>query len=227
MKRIIAFFCVFATLLSATATFAEGAAPLLTIGSVAAKQGESVSVPIQISGNTGIVAVTLSIAYDANLTLTNITAGSAFSSLTMTKPGDFSANPVNLLWEGIDADTTNGVVAILTFDAPDVAGTYSVSASYAPGGIADGNLEDVSVAIQNGDVVVDDPSETNLPAGDLNGSGAIDMQDVLMLYQYFRGVTTLGSDQLAAADVNNSDDVNMQDVLLVYQYFRGTITSFS
>ena len=61
--------------------------------------------------------------------------------------------------------------------------------------------------------------------GDVNSDGQIDMQDVLTIYQHFRGKITLTGDALAAADVNGEGGVNMQDVLLVYQYFRGKITS--
>ena len=64
--------------------------------------------------------------------------------------------------------------------------------------------------------------------GDVTGEGQINMQDVLLIYQYFRGKTDLEKDvdKISAADVNGDDEVNMQDVLLVYQYSRGIITEF-
>ena len=52
------------------------------------------------------------------------------------------------------------------------------------------------------------------------------MQDVLLIYQYFRGKTTFTDEQKLAADVNQDGKVDMVDVLLVYQYFRGKITEF-
>ena len=55
----------------------------------------------------------------------------------------------------------------------------------------------------------------------------IGMQDVLLIYQYFRGKTTFTNEQFFAADVNGDGIVNMQDVLLVYQFFRGKITTFT
>ena len=63
--------------------------------------------------------------------------------------------------------------------------------------------------------------------GDVSGDGIIDMQDVLLIYQCFRGKITLTSIQSDAADVNCNGEINMQDVLLVYQYFRGKTTKFS
>ena len=62
--------------------------------------------------------------------------------------------------------------------------------------------------------------------GDVSGDGSINMQDVLLIYQHFRGKAILTGSVLDAADVNADGDVNMQDVLMVYQYFRGKITEF-
>ena len=61
--------------------------------------------------------------------------------------------------------------------------------------------------------------------GDVSGDGRIDMQDVLMIYQHFRGKIALAGPAPAAADVNADGEVNMADVLLLYQYFRGKIGS--
>ena len=57
--------------------------------------------------------------------------------------------------------------------------------------------------------------------GDVNNDGKINMQDVLLIYQNFRGKITFSSPQTTAADVNKDGKVNMTDVLQVYQYFRG------
>ena len=60
--------------------------------------------------------------------------------------------------------------------------------------------------------------------GDVSGDDQINMQDVLMVYQNFRGKVTFTEEELFAADVNCDGSINMADVLLVYQYFRGKIT---
>lgn len=62
--------------------------------------------------------------------------------------------------------------------------------------------------------------------GNVNGDDAINMQDVNMALQAFRGIVTLTDKQALAADVNGKDGVNMQDVNLILQYFRGIITQF-
>ena len=63
--------------------------------------------------------------------------------------------------------------------------------------------------------------------GDVNSSGRIDLQDVLLIYQHFRNKTTLVGDAYQAADVNGDGLVNMVDVLLAYRYFRGKITTLA
>ena len=65
-----------------------------------------------------------------------------------------------------------------------------------------------------------------LQPGDVNGDNFVNMQDVLLIYQSFRGKVMFSENQQSAADVNGDSVVNMQDVLMVYQYFRGKITKF-
>jgi len=67
---------------------------------------------------------------------------------------------------------------------------------------------------------------SSIQLGDVTGDGSINMQDVLMIYQHFRGKLTLTADEFLRADVNRDSLITMQDVLLVYQYFRGKITDF-
>ena len=72
-------------------------ATTIAVETVAAKKGEAVAVPIRLSGNSGICGVTVSVTYDAALTLTNVTRGDALPTLTMTKTGSLLSNPIKLL----------------------------------------------------------------------------------------------------------------------------------
>ena len=63
--------------------------------------------------------------------------------------------------------------------------------------------------------------------GDVNFDGLVNMQDVLIIYQYFRAKTQFSPEQRDAADINRNGAVDMQDVLRVYQYFRGKITTLN
>lgn len=144
---------VFITLLCVNAFAAEQ--PVFEIEQVTATGGTSVRVPLKISNNNeGICGVTLTVAYDSRLTLTGIEKGEAFRSLTMTKPGNMNANPVNIAWDGMTADTSDGVIAYLTFTVPDAAGSYSINLSYIEGDILDGNISAVEAVVKSGSITV-------------------------------------------------------------------------
>ena len=110
--------------------------------------GETVDVPITLSGNSGICGANIVISYDKNLQLTGITKGSALSSLSMTKPGSIASNPFAVVWDGMEADSTNGTIAVLTFKTPSNAGKYSINVSYDEGDIVDGTLSPVNVTLK-------------------------------------------------------------------------------
>lgn len=55
-------------------------------------------------------------------------------------------------------------------------------------------------------------------AGDVNGDGAVNSADVILLLQYLAGS---GSIQTRCADVNADDAVNSADALLLTQYLAG------
>ena len=129
-KRAISLLCVISMLLSMMITV-QAAGIEIAVESQILQQSsgiETIEVPIKISNNTGILGMTLQVAYDEGLTLTGVAKGGALSSLTFTKPGNFSANPVNLVWDGeAEADTSNGVIATLTFTVSmDSAKDYNI-----------------------------------------------------------------------------------------------------
>lgn len=129
--------------------------PVVTIGNVVSKPGQTIDVPVYLTGNTGICGATLNIAYDTSLILESVTKGDSFSGLIMTKPGNMTANPFNLVFDGIEEDTTNGLFFTLTFTVPLGNGKYDISATYQEGDIVDGNLLPVDVLIKNGSIGAD------------------------------------------------------------------------
>ena len=128
--------------------------PVIKIGNVAASPGESVEVPVYISGNTGICGATFKISYNNSLTLTQIVKGDALPELTMTRPGDLTANPFNLVFDGIEQDDTNGLFFTLTFTAPHDNGIYEIVATHDEGDVVDGDLNPVDIPIEKGSVAV-------------------------------------------------------------------------
>ena len=153
-KQIVSFIaCVAILVMTFVPTHAE-ATPTIAVGNVTADIGEAVSIPITISGNTGICGATLTVNYDEKLVLTSIDKGSALSSLAMTKPGNLSANPFNIVWDGMEADNSNGTLVFLNFTAPNEMGTFNVNVSYDYGDIVDSALSPIEILAQNGTISI-------------------------------------------------------------------------
>ena len=165
-KKVISTLCTISMLLSMTvAVQASGVA--ISVGETTLVQGtgtESVSVPLTLSGNTGLAGMTLQISYDGGLELTAIEKGTALASMNLTKDGNYlTANPFNLLWDGEVADNTNGVIATLTFTVPkNTVKTYNVSATLDSA--FDGDVNSVDIDITNGGITV-----TEAPKADFTG----------------------------------------------------------
>lgn len=157
MKKILVltictifFACNICTLAHATET-------RLKIDTVLCAPGKTVDVPIIISNNSGIAGAVIKISYDDRLELTAVKEGESFSSLTYTPPAKLTSNPITLLWDGIENDTSNGTIAVLTFAVPDDANeNYQICATYDIGGIYDEALNDTDVTVENGSVNVSD-----------------------------------------------------------------------
>jgi arabinoxylan arabinofuranohydrolase len=72
------------------------------------------------------------------------------------------------------------------------------------------------------------PTDTPKPAGslgDVNGSGAIDIVDALLIAQYYVGLNPSGF-IAANADTNCDGSIDIVDALIVAQYYVGLIQSF-
>ncbi len=61
-------------------------------------------------------------------------------------------------------------------------------------------------------------------AGDVNGSGVVDIVDALLIAQYYVGLTPANFNT-AVADVNCSGTIDIVDALRVAQYYVGLVTS--
>lgn len=132
----------------------------ISVDTVTTTGGESIQVPIRLSDNIGICGAVISVQYNDNLTLTKVDNGDALSSLEMTKPGRLTENPIKLVWDGLEEDSTNGTIAVLTFVAPLIPGDYEISVLCEDGDIVNGNLNAISVKTEQGKITVEQESIT-------------------------------------------------------------------
>ena len=160
MKRLVAFLCALAILLSMP-VYAAGTAPVVSADSVTAEAGATVDVPIRITGNTGILGAKITVQYAEGLTLTKISAGEAFAGLAMTKPGKLNDNPISIVWDGLDgAAEADGVIVVLTFQAPQRAGYYPITITTNSKDFVDNDLHPVAVETKAGAVTVEGETHT-------------------------------------------------------------------
>ena len=126
-----------------------------------------------------------------------------------------TSNPVIINWvDAIHPDnTTNGVVALLTFRVKEGApiGVTDITLSYDPEDVYDANYDNVGFRVENGGVEVVD----YLP-GDVNGDGKVNNKDLGRLQQYLSDwdVTVVK----LAADTNGDGKINNKDLGRLQQY---------
>ena len=156
----------------------------IAVSSVRARAGQTITVKVNLSANKGISNMRLQMTYPEGFTLENVQKGDALSSLTFTPPGKLSANPVNFVWDGTEADTSEGCILELTFRVADTVavGDYSISLSYQRDDVLDGDLESIDLTLQDGTVSV-----VEFTRGDIDGDGGVTMKDLGVLRRYLAG----------------------------------------
>ncbi len=188
----------------------------IVAGEVTARAGQEIRIPVSISNNSGITGLQLGFDYDPNLlTLTSVEKGEALAGLEFTEPGDFSDNSLVFLWDGLEADSTNGDILYLNFTVSNTA----LGGKYVPVVYvimtADQDAQEVPVYVTNGTVNVIEYTH-----GDVDGDGEVDVQDIVFLRRELVG----GYDQTITAeagDVYKDGDLNVQDVVYLRRFVIG------
>ena len=132
--------------------------PTLVVGTVTAKAGDTVEIKIDIKNNPGIAGAKLIVSYGAKLTLTAATSGEAFADLDYTEPASLTS-PTPFNWDSLNAEATNeGTVLTLTFNVANNVSAgeeLDVTISYTAGDIYDVDLNDVTLDLVSGKIIVD------------------------------------------------------------------------
>ena len=198
--------------------------PEISVGNVTASPGETVSVPITVSGSPGVCGATVSVSYDSALTLKSITKGGAWPTLTMTKPGKLTATTLNIVWDGTDADLSDGIIATLEFTAPDTPGTYNISVSYGDGNIVDGNLNPVDFALTNGCVKVESTATVTVGISDRSVSLKGDNLEGSILVSFYRGNRLISVRFYPVSEAITVDDIPFQALRAKIMWWRNMIS---
>ena len=121
-----------------------------------AQPGETVTVKLNLSANKGISNMRLQLTYPEGFTLEKVQKGNALSALNFTPPGILTANPVNFVWDGTAADTSEGCILELTFRVANTVaeGGHNISLSYQEGDVLDGDMNEIQLELNQGEVQV-------------------------------------------------------------------------
>ena len=142
---------------------AETADAVITVGTVEAKPGETVTVDLILQDNPCIVAMELMIEYDNNMaTLTSVKNGEAFSYMTMT-PSNQLTSPCKLVWDcvSVSADQAKaGVIATLTFQVSEnVEDGTEIEIRLVPEFAFDNDIDMLNIGTVNGCIRVGSTEE--------------------------------------------------------------------
>ena len=83
-------------------------------------------------------------------------------------------------------------------------------------GYVNGNLNDVAITVENGQITV-----TDIVYGDYNNDGKINGKDLTLIRRYISGGFDLSGYDAAAADVNLDGKVNGKDLTLIRRFISG------
>lgn len=160
MKKVICFLLSVLFLAAwMPGTYAADAATV-SVGTVSGHAGETVTVPVQMTGNPGLVAMRLYVQYDAaKLRLVGAQDKGLFGTGNDYFGNDLAENPYTLLWEDALARadyTGDGLLAELQFRIIDDAqpGTVGITLMMDQGSTFNMGLQNVSITRQNGTVQI-------------------------------------------------------------------------
>ena len=146
--------------LTVTAEYEKNySSPTFVVRNVVVNAGDTITVAINVKNNPGILAMTLSLAYDESvMELVSATNGEALSTLTMT-PSKTLSSGCKFAWDGVkitEEDIIDGEILVLTFAISEsaVSGSYDIVVSYTEGDIYDNDINPLSFEIENGTVTI-------------------------------------------------------------------------
>ena len=185
-----------------------------------AKAGDTVTVTVGVTGNTGFAGATLEITYAEGLTPVATETSGLFGVFTgITEETDLSNNTFRVSFLSATNVAADGAVFTITFKVADdaEAGDYAVEAAVVE---AVYETEDnIDLAGAAGKVtVVEDAPEALL--GDVNNDGKVTSSDVVTLMMVVNGAVVENYNALNA-DVNEDGNITSSDIVALMMKING------
>ena len=163
MKKIISTIIAVAALaipFSVMEASAADTASEIQVATVSAEAGSEIDVPVEITSNEGIVAISFTIEYDTDaLELVSVKDCGLFADASYTPGGDLTAVPFRVMWENAlatDNYTDTGSVAVFHFNVLDTAesGLSEIKINVEADNTFDVNMDDVAFEGVNGGIEI-------------------------------------------------------------------------
>ena len=155
MKRLIAVIMSFVVMLVSACSFAVAYADdsyVVKADDVYARQGETVTVPIGLENNKGLMGFRITIRYpDNQLELKNVSSGSITAEgLFNTTITDYYSvkGSFDVLWSDSQENKTDGTLFVMTFKVKETIddGDYNISVTYSKEDTFNEKFEDVRLS---------------------------------------------------------------------------------
>ncbi len=189
--------------------------PLFIVDNATAKAGDTFTVALRTENNSGIVSLKVDVGYDADLLELIAIEGQDFSG---TSFGPLTNNPIAVNWlNAISSNnTTNGVVALLTFRVKDTAtvGSTAITLSYYYKDVYDFELNYVTFDTEDGTVEI-----IEYMSGDVDDDGEITNRDLGFLQRYINGWDVEINE--LAGDVDRDGELTNRDLGILQRYING------
>lgn len=198
--------------------------PQITMATINAKPGETVSVPVKIKNNMGITNLSMILGYNAeDLTLLTAENGDVFAE------NEFSQDiredgSCKFVWECENDNFNDGTLMNLTFKVKDSAEKAKYMLDLRVEYSGDENDEEWYFVTVPG--ALTDEENLNGTLGDINEDGDVDFSDAIVILKYDAGLKDIDESKLPLGDVNEDGDVDFSDAILIIKFDAGLISEF-
>lgn len=247
MKKILAIVLSCALMVTALAGFAMTASAAETVPitftaqSVTAKAGDIITVDIAVSENHYMVNGQIWVQYDPEML--EIQAVSDDPDYMYFEDINSKIIKSNYMWQfavpeaGVAkfafagsasaGSAVGGTIFTLTFKVLENATTTEIAIAVPDGDMNanDGTFDDdaaVELTFVNGVITVEEETP-DVAVGDINGDGAVNLNDATALFYHVNGLALLEGEALTAGDINGDGAVNLNDATALFYQINGLV----
>ncbi len=181
--------------------------------------GETVSVPILLRNNPGLMGSGLYVQFnDQNLSLLSVEKGSVLTQGLFDYHLDEDESILHIVWCGTAESDANGTLLTLTFQSSDDSTEETATISVTPDEANTFNEYWKSVTVESCSAQISIVRKDKL--GDASEDGSVDLKDVTVITRWLAGGWDVTINE-TNADVNHDGEINLKDAVLIRRFLAG------